>query len=82
MRGMSVSPKKTPARAPILEFFMERCGRSYAAEIRLFLDCAREARNMPVNAIDGLMAAYLAEAATAFHKLGQTIKLTGPEQEF
>ncbi|PIP00721.1 inositol 2-dehydrogenase [Pleomorphomonas carboxyditropha] len=69
-------------QAPILEFFMERYGPSYAAEIRLFLDCAREGRDMPVNAIDGLMAAYLAEAATASRKQGKTIELTGPDQEF
>ncbi|ATG75843.1 hypothetical protein AN401_07735 [Zobellella denitrificans] len=68
--------------APILEFFMERYGESYAAEIRLFLDCAREGRDMPVNAYDGLMAAYLAEAATLSLKLGKTIHLTGPDQEF
>lgn len=68
--------------APILEFFMERYGASYAAEIRLFLDCAREERDMPVNALDGLMAAYLAEAATASRNQGKTIALTGPEQEF
>ncbi|HXV25782.1 MAG TPA: Gfo/Idh/MocA family oxidoreductase, partial [Alphaproteobacteria bacterium] len=68
--------------APILEFFMERYGPSYTAEIRLFLDCAREGRDMPVNAIDGLMAAYLAEAATASLKQGKTIHLTGPNQEF
>ncbi|MDQ2696791.1 MAG: Gfo/Idh/MocA family oxidoreductase [Pseudomonadota bacterium] len=68
--------------APILEFFMERYGDSYAAEIRLFLDCAREGKDMPVNAIDGLMAAYLAEAATASRKQGKTILLTGPDQEF
>ena len=68
--------------APILEFFMERYGDSYAAEIRLFLDCAREGRDMPVNALDGLMAAYLAEAATASRKQGRTIDLTSPNQEF
>jgi myo-inositol 2-dehydrogenase/D-chiro-inositol 1-dehydrogenase len=68
-------------RAPILEFFMERYGDSYAAEIRLFLDCAREGRDMSVNALDGLMAAYLAEAATASRKQGKTIHLTGPDQE-
>lgn len=68
--------------APILEFFMERYGPSYTAEIRLFLDCARDGRDMPVNAIDGLMAAYLAEAATASLKQGRTIHLTGPDQEF
>jgi myo-inositol 2-dehydrogenase / D-chiro-inositol 1-dehydrogenase len=37
---------------------------------------------MPVNALDGLMAAYLAEAATASHQQGKTIHLTGPDQEF
>ncbi|WP_138468426.1 inositol 2-dehydrogenase [Poseidonocella sp. HB161398] len=68
--------------APILEFFMERYGPSYSAEIRLFLDCAREGRDMPVNAIDGHMAACLAEAATASLKTGQTIRLTGPDQDF
>lgn len=68
--------------APILEFFMERYGASYAAEIALFLDCARAGRDMPVNAIDGLMAAYLAEAATVSLKRGETIRLTGPDQDF
>jgi myo-inositol 2-dehydrogenase/D-chiro-inositol 1-dehydrogenase len=67
--------------APILEFFMERYGDSYAAEIRLFLDCAKAGREMPVNALDGLMAAYLAEAATASRKQTRTIHLTGPEQD-
>src|SRR5574337_37385 len=69
-------------QAPILEFFMERYGASYAAEIRLFIDCAGKGRDMPVNAIDGLMAAYLAEAATASRKRGQTVKLVGPQQDF
>ena len=67
--------------APILEFFLERYGDSYAAEIRTFLDCAREGRDMPVNAIDGLMAAYLAEAATVSHRQGRTVVLTGPDQD-
>lgn len=67
--------------APILEFFLERYGESYAAEIRVFLDCARAGRDMPVNAIDGLMAAYLAEAATVSRKHGRTIDLTGPDQD-
>ena len=68
--------------APILEFFMERYGPSYTEEIKLFLDCAKEGRDMPVNALDGHMAAYLAEAATASLKSGQTIHLTGLDQEF
>lgn len=68
--------------APILEFYMERYGASYTAEIRNFVDCAREGRDMPVNAIDGLMAVYLAEAATASRRSGKSIHLTGPGQEF
>lgn len=68
--------------APILGFFMERYGDSYAAEFRLFVDCARDGRDMPVNALDGLMAAYLAEAATASRQQGRTIHLIDPDQEF
>jgi myo-inositol 2-dehydrogenase / D-chiro-inositol 1-dehydrogenase len=79
--GLTRYPKAAPGTpAPILEFFMERYGESYAAEIRLFLACAREGRDMPVNAIDGLMAAYLAEAATVSRKHGRIISLTGPDQ--
>ena len=70
------------APASILEFFMERYGASYAEEIRLFLDHAQRGADMPVNALDALMAAYLAEAATLSLKSGKTIRLTGPDQEF
>lgn len=81
--GLRTFTKDAPGTdAPILEFFMERYGPSYTAEIRLFLDCARQGRDMPVNALDGLMAAYLAEAATASLKQGQTVHLIGPDQEF
>lgn len=69
------------APAPILEFFMERYGDSYAAEIGLFLDCASKGVDMPVNAFDGLMAAYLAEAATCSLKQGKTIDLKQFAQE-
>jgi myo-inositol 2-dehydrogenase / D-chiro-inositol 1-dehydrogenase len=68
--------------APILEFFMERYGESYAAEIRLFLACAQEGGDMPVNAMDGLMAAHLAEAAAASRASGKTVLLTSPAQDF
>lgn len=79
---LSFTKEAPGTKAPILEFFMERYGPSYTAEIQLFLDCAKEGREMPVNAIDGLMAAYLAEAASASLKEGKTIHLTGPDQEF
>ncbi|MFT3847665.1 MAG: inositol 2-dehydrogenase [Propionivibrio sp.] len=61
--------------APIREFFMERYGDSYSAEISLFLDCAANGREMPINALDGLRAAFLAEAATRSLKEGKTIDL-------
>jgi myo-inositol 2-dehydrogenase / D-chiro-inositol 1-dehydrogenase len=81
--GLTRYSKAAPGTpAPILEFFMERYGDSYAAEIRMFLACAREGSDMPVNAIDGLMAAYLAEAATVSRKQGCIINLTGPGQDF
>lgn len=78
----SFTPDHPGSPAPILEFFMERYGDSYAAEIRLFIECAQTGQDMPVNALDGLMAAYLAEAATASLKLGKTIHLTDTDQEF
>ncbi|CAI3960411.1 Gfo/Idh/MocA family protein [Commensalibacter communis] len=68
--------------APILEFFMERYGPSYTAEIQTFIACSREGKDMPINAIDGMMAAYLAEASTASLKHKKTITLTGLDQEF
>jgi len=69
-------------QAPILEFFMERYGPSYTEEMRLFIECARNGSDMPVNALDGLQAAWLAEAATCSLKQGKTIYLTNPEQDF
>jgi len=69
-------------RAPLLGFFMGRYGAAYTAEIRAFLEASHVGTDMPVNAIDGLMALYLAEAADASLKQGKTIHLTGLEQEF
>ncbi len=70
------------APAPIKAFFMERYGDSYGAEIVAFLDCARQGRDMPINAIDGLRAAILAEAATFSNQRGAIVHLSGVDQEF
>ncbi|MGH7051260.1 MAG: hypothetical protein ACREE5_11535 [Acetobacteraceae bacterium] len=75
-------PEHPAGPAPILEFFMERYGESYAAGIRRFVDCARDGKDMPVNALDGLMAAFLAAAASVSLKRGRTVDLTGPDREF
>lgn len=69
-------------QSPIYEFFMNRYIQSYTDEIKQFIDCAKQDKAMPVNAIDGLMASYLAEAATASLQQGKTINLTDIHQTF
>ena len=44
-------------------------------EIETFLGCVAAGRPLPVNAIDGLRASYLAEAAGASLRLGKAIEL-------
>ncbi|HZC36986.1 MAG TPA: inositol 2-dehydrogenase [Chthoniobacterales bacterium] len=56
-------------------FFMERYGDSYRLEIETFLRGVVEGTPAPVNAIDGLRTAYLAEAAAASLQLGKAIEL-------
>jgi len=79
---LSFSGEHPGTPTPLLGFFMERYGASYTAEIRAFLDATQKGEDMPVNAMDGLMAVYLAEAATASLKHGKTVHLTGLDQEF
>ena len=54
---------------------MDRYGESYRREIGTFLGGAAAGTPPPVSAIDGLRAAYLAEAAGASLRLGRTIEL-------
>ena len=56
-------------------FFMERYGDSYRLEIEAFLRVVVEGTLAPVDAIDGLRTAYLAEAAAASLQLGRAIEL-------
>jgi myo-inositol 2-dehydrogenase / D-chiro-inositol 1-dehydrogenase len=56
-------------------FFMDRYGESYHLELKTFLRSVTEGKPAPVNAIDGLRTAYLAEAAGASLKLGQAVEL-------
>ena len=56
-------------------FFMERYGESYRREIESFVRCVADGAPPPINAIDGLKAAYLAEAATESLARGQPIDL-------
>lgn len=62
-----------PDRIPT--FYMDRYSDSYRLEIETFLRSAAEGTPPPVNAIDGLRAAYLAEAAAASLRLGRAIEI-------
>ena len=54
---------------------MDRYGEGYRMEIETFLGCVSAGTPLPVNAIDGLQAVYLAEAAGASLRLGKAIEL-------
>lgn len=56
-------------------FFMERYGDSYQREIEAFVRCVTEGAKPPTNALDGLKAAYLAEAASESLARGEPIDL-------
>jgi myo-inositol 2-dehydrogenase/D-chiro-inositol 1-dehydrogenase len=59
----------------VFTFYMDRYGHSYRTEIETFLGGVAAGTPFPVNAIDGLRTAYLAEAAGASLRLGQAVEL-------
>lgn len=59
----------------LFTFYKDRYGDSYRTEIETFLRGAAAGTPPPVNAIDGLKTAYLAEAADASLRLGQAVEL-------
>jgi len=59
----------------LFSFYMDRYGDSYRREIETFLRGAAAGTQPPVNAIDGLRTAYLAEAAGASLRHGRAIEL-------
>jgi myo-inositol 2-dehydrogenase/D-chiro-inositol 1-dehydrogenase len=67
----------TSSGAPdrIFTLNMDRYGEGYRMEIETFLGCVASGTPLPVNAIDGLRASYLAEAAGASLRLGKAIEL-------
>jgi myo-inositol 2-dehydrogenase/D-chiro-inositol 1-dehydrogenase len=56
-------------------FFMERYGESYRREIEAFVGGVAQGTPATVNALDGLRAVYLAEAAGASLRLGKAVEL-------
>jgi myo-inositol 2-dehydrogenase / D-chiro-inositol 1-dehydrogenase len=69
------SDTKFGAPDRIFTFFMDRYGDSYRVEIETFLKGVAASTAPPVNAIDGLRAVYLAEAAGASLRLGRAVEL-------
>jgi myo-inositol 2-dehydrogenase / D-chiro-inositol 1-dehydrogenase len=59
----------------VFSFYMDRYGHSYRMEIETFLGGVAAGTPPPVNAIDGLRAVYLAEAAGASLRLGEAVEL-------
>ena len=59
----------------LFTFYMDRYGDSCRREIETFLTGAGAGTQPPVNAIDGLRASYLADAAGASLRLGRAIEL-------
>jgi myo-inositol 2-dehydrogenase / D-chiro-inositol 1-dehydrogenase len=59
----------------IFTFYMDRYGDSYRREIETFLAGVAAGTPPPVNAIDGLRASYLADAAGASLRSGKAIEL-------
>ena len=59
----------------LFTFYMDRYGDSYRREIETFLGGVAAGTLPPVNALDGLRTAYLAEAAGASLRLGRAIEL-------
>jgi myo-inositol 2-dehydrogenase / D-chiro-inositol 1-dehydrogenase len=59
----------------LFTFYMDRYGESYRREIETFLAGVAAGTLPPVNAVDGLRTAYLAEAAGASLRLGKAIEL-------
>ncbi|MEP0520007.1 MAG: inositol 2-dehydrogenase [Hyphomicrobiales bacterium] len=56
-------------------FFMDRYTASYRREIEAFVNMIEKGEKPPINAVDGLMASYLAEAATVSRLIGKPITL-------
>ncbi len=59
----------------VFTFYMDRYGHSYRTEIETFIDGVTAGTPPPVNAIDGLRTAYLAEAAGASLRIGEAVEL-------
>lgn len=62
-------------RAPAQDFFLERYAAAYAAEMRHFVDCVAQGREIFPSLADGLRAQLLADAADLSWREGRMVRL-------
>ena len=65
----------TEARAPLLNFFLERYADAYRNEMEAFLQAIDDGRPMPTSPFDGRAALRLADAALESMQTGRAVRL-------
>lgn len=66
---------QTEARAPLLDFFLERYADAYRNELAHFITAVKDATPMPATARDGLLALHLAECAQVSLHTGRVVEV-------
>ena len=66
---------ETEARAPLLNFFLERYADAYRNEMEAFLAAIDDGRPMPTSPHDGRQALRLADAAAESVREGRAIRV-------
>jgi myo-inositol 2-dehydrogenase/D-chiro-inositol 1-dehydrogenase len=75
LSNIQVATKAGFTRPPLLDFFMTRYERAYAAEIAAFIAALEGGTAMPVTGEDGMLALALAEAALRSVAEGRAVKV-------
>jgi len=73
--GMLLAAERTAARAPVLNFFIERYAEAYRCELDAFLAAVEEGRPMSPDFADGVAALQLAVAAGESLATGAAVRL-------
>jgi myo-inositol 2-dehydrogenase/D-chiro-inositol 1-dehydrogenase len=76
LSNIQVATKAGFTRPPLLDFFMTRYERAYAAEIAAFIAALEGKTAMPVTGEDGMLALALAEAALRSVAEGRAVKVS------
>jgi myo-inositol 2-dehydrogenase/D-chiro-inositol 1-dehydrogenase len=66
----------TDAKAPLLNFFIERYAQAYVEELNAFVDVVIQQKKPPVDFEDGRLALVLADAAWSSLQNGKAVRIT------